>query len=220
MKKIIFLTLVTVCVMMIFVGCSSDEQSFNQKSYEADETQVKGIEIDVKDRAIEVSRSSDNQIHIDYSESEKEYYDISVSEDNVLSMSIVNNKKWSDYIGSKPAVENRKISLQIPDSLLESLKLTTTNEDIKFSELNVLKEISISVNGGNISFEKINAENSINLKSKNGNINGTIIGSYDDYEISCTIKKGESNLPPETESGSKKLVIDVNNGDVDIEFVK
>lgn len=218
MKKMIALVLTLVSVTALFAGCSSDKQPFTQKSYEKDGTQVKEINIDVRDRQIEVSLSEDNHIHITYAESEKEYYNISVSEDNVLSMTAVENKEWSDYIGSKPEAENRKIFLQIPDSLIQILKVSTTNADIELSALNVTEDLTLSSNGGNISFDKINAGRSIALTGKNGNITGSILGGYDDYAIVCKIKKGDSNLPTEKEGGSKMLSVNANNGNVKIEF--
>lgn len=225
MKKIIILVLIvgaviTVSVMVLLAIASNNEQTFTHKNYEADGTQIKNINIDVKDRQIEVSLSEDNQIHINYSESDKEYYDISISDDNVLMMTTVNNKEWSDYISSKPAIENRKISLQIPNSLLASLKLSTTNDDIQLSSLNVSGDITLSSNKGNISFDKIDAGNRIILTGKDGNIKGSIVGGYDDYAIACKIKKGESNLPAEKKGGSKELSINANNGDVEIDFCK
>lgn len=197
MKKTTYLTVMAVSVIGLFAGCSNNKQTFVEKNYEADGTQIKEINMDVRDREIEVSLSADNQIHIGYSESEKEYYEIAVTDENVLTMTAVTEKGWVDFIGSKPSAENRKISLQIPDSILQSLKLSTTNEDIKLSALNVMKEITLSSNGGDISLDKINAGNSITLTAKNGNISGSIAGGYDDYAIACKVKKGESNLPSE-----------------------
>ncbi|WP_249317529.1 DUF4097 family beta strand repeat-containing protein [Gehongia tenuis] len=205
-------------VMILFTGCSNDKQSFAEKSYEAEGTKIEEINIDVRDRQIEVSLSADHQIHIKYAESEKEYYDISVSKDNVLSMTAIENKGWLDYIGRKPELENRKIFLQIPDSFIASVKVSTTNADIKLSALNVTEDLTLSSNGGNISFEKINAGSSIAFKVKNGNITGSILGGYDDYAIACKTKKGNSNLPTEKESGSKTLSVNANNGDVEIVF--
>ena len=113
------------------------------------------INLDVQDREIEVSLSEDEQVHIQYSENSKEYYDISVSDENVLTMTSASNKEWTDYIGVKPSAENRKISLQIPNALLENLTLSTTNEDITLSALAVTGSINISSNGGNITFENL-----------------------------------------------------------------
>lgn len=220
MKKTIILVLTAVFAMTAFAGCSGSEQSFAQKSYEAEGTKIKEINIDVRDRTIDVSISKDNKIHIGYSESEKEYYNISVSDDNILTMISADNKEWTDYIGGKPASGNRKLFLQIPDFLLTSLKLSTTNEDVRISELNVLKDIFISANGGNISFDKLNAGNSLVIKSKNGDVKGAVAGSYDDYSVKCEIKKGESNLPAEKADGGKILNVSNNNGDIDIKFVK
>jgi hypothetical protein len=42
-------------------------------------------------------------------------------------MSALTNKKWKDYIGKSPVVDVRKISIEIPNSLLTSLVLSTTN---------------------------------------------------------------------------------------------
>lgn len=78
------------------------------------------FDLAVRDREIEVSLSEDEQVHIKYYENSKEYYDISVSDENVLTIASASNKEWTDYIGRKPAAEYRKISLQIPDALLES----------------------------------------------------------------------------------------------------
>ena len=52
----------------------------------------------MRDREIEVTLSDDEQVHIQYSENSKEYYDISVSDGNVLTMVNANNKEWTDYM--------------------------------------------------------------------------------------------------------------------------
>ncbi len=217
MKKIVLLVLCLVLSSVILSGCSNSEP-FEQKSYTSD-TQITGINLDVEDREIEVSLSEDEQVHIQYSESSKEYYDISVSDENGLTMTSASNKSWTDYIGVKPAAEDRKISLQIPDALLENLTLSTTNEDITLSALAVTGSINISSNGGNISFGNLDVGNALSLTVKNGDISGTIVGSYDDFAIQTEIKKGESNLPDNKDDGEKTLNVSSNNGDVNIEFV-
>ena len=166
-----------------------------------------------------MSLSEDDQVHVQYSENDKEYYDISISDEHVLTMSSASDKEWTDYIGGKPSPENRKISLQIPDKLLENLKLSTTNENITLSALAVTGSINISSNGGNIAFGKLEVGNALCLTVKNGNIAGAVIGSYDDFSIQSEIKKGDSNLPDNKDSGDKTLKVSSNNGDVNIEFV-
>ena len=218
MKKIISLLLCLLFGSFILSGCSNGSEPFEEKSYTS-EAQISGVIIDVVDREIEVSLSMDEQVHIKYYENNKEFYDIS-SDKNVLTMKSASDKEWTDYIGGKPSDEYRKISLQIPNALLENLTLSTTNEDITLSALAVNEDINISANGGNITFNDLEAQNAVTLNVKNGNISGTIVGSYDDFSIQSEIKKGESNLPGNKDSGEKKLKVSSNNGDVNIDFVK
>ena len=218
MKKIISLAMCLVWSSFLLVGCSDSSEPFEEKSYTPD-AQINEINLDVQDRKIEVLLSEDEQVHIQYSENSKEYYDISVSDENVLTMTSASDKEWTDYIGGKPSVEERKISLQIPNALLENLTLSTTNEDISLPALAVTGSIRISSNGGNMAFGDLDVGNALYLIVKNGDISGTIIGSYDDFVIQSEIKKGKSNLPDNKDGGEKTLNVSCNNGDVNIEFV-
>lgn len=144
---------------------------------------------------------------------------ITVSDEQVLTMTSASNKDWTDYIGGKPSAENRKILLQIPDALLDTLTLFTTNEDISLPALAITKSINISSDGENITFGNLEVGSAIYLTVKNGDISGTVVGSYDDFAIQTEIKKGESNLPDNKDGGEKTLNVSSNNGDVNITFV-
>ncbi len=217
MKKIISLVLLLMLSSFILSGCSDSSEPFEEKSYTSD-TQIDEINLNLRDREIEVSLSEDEQVHIQYYENSKEYYDISVS-GNVLTMASASDKEWTDYIGGKPSAENRKVSLQIPDALLKNITLSTTNEDITLPALSVSGSINISSNGGNIAFGSLDVGTALTLNVKNGDISGTVVGGYDDFSIKSEIKKGESNLPDNKESGEKALNVSGNNGDINIEFV-
>lgn len=217
MKKTILLVLCLGLGIFVLAGCSNNSEPFEEKSYTPD-TQVSKINLDVRDREIVVSLSEDEQVHIGYSENSKEHYNISVSDEGVLTMASASDKEWTDYIGGKPSVEDRKIVLQIPDTLLDNLSLSTTNEDVSLPALAVKGSISVSSNGGNITFQTLDVGNALTLTVKNGDISGTIIGSYDDFAIQTKIKKGESNLPEQKDDGTKTLNVSCNNGDVSIDF--
>lgn len=219
MKKVISLVFCLMLGIFVLAGCSTSGESFEEKSYTPD-VQVSEVRLDVEDRGIEVSLSEDEQVHITYFESSKEYYDVSVSDEKVLTMASASNKEWTDYIGVKPSAGNRKILLQIPGTLLENLMLSTTNEDISLPTLSVTESIGISSNGGSITFDNLNVGNSLILTVKNGDISGTLVGSYEDFVIQSEIKKGKSNLPDNKDSGGRMLKVSSNNGDVNIEFVK
>lgn len=218
MKKIVCLAISSLLTAAIFTGCAEEKEEYEAYSYTSVET-VSSVSIDVRDRVIEVSPSEDGKVNIDGFESGKERYDISVSDDGALTMNITDSKEWSDYIGGKASSDARKITLKVPNGDLDSLSISTTNEDITLAPVNA-GSVTLEANGGNISFEKLNAESSVTLNAKNGNIGGTIIGSYDDYSVSCSIKKGESNLPAEKEGGAKKMTVSVNNGDIVVNFVE
>ena len=169
-------------------GCSGKANLLRKKSFTPD-TKVNEINLDVRDREIEVTLSDDEQVHIQYSENSKEYYDISVSDGNVLTMVNANNKEWTDYIGGKPSTKDRKIVLQMPTTLLDTVTLSTTNEDISLPVLAVTGSIDISTNDGNITFESLDVGNTLTLTVKNGDISGMIGGRYEDFVIQSEVKK-------------------------------
>ena len=95
MKRIISLICCALLSVFAIGGCADNGEPFSPKTYTADSTQIKSISIDVRDRQIEVSPSEDHQIHIDYFENDKEYYDISVSDESVLTITAADSKEWS-----------------------------------------------------------------------------------------------------------------------------
>lgn len=219
MKKFFVFLLVVSCLALVLSGCSNDI-SFVTKHFETELNQIESVAIDVFDREVNIGVSDDEKIYIDYFDSEKEFLDIKVSDNNVLVVKLAENKDWTDFIGKKPSAENRKISIKIPNDLLNKVSVKTTNEHIKVQNLSVLDSMSFDNNGGDIICERVNVGNAIDLKAKNGDIKGTIIGGWDDFSILCTIKKGDCNLPLNKENGTKSFVANCNNGNIQIDFVK
>lgn len=218
MKKILFCMAACAVLALCMTGCSS-QQTFEEGSYSSAGEEVRAVTVNVSDREVLIGASADGQVRIEYSESEKEYYDISLSEEGELTMTLVLDKQWTDFIGTKPAIEDRTIRLYLPDGLLSSLQVTTTNEEIVLSPLSVAGSVALDSNGGDVRFERVLVGTEASFTAKNGNIVGSLVGGWDDFSISCTVKKGESNLPESKPGGEKSLAVDCNNGDVAIEFV-
>lgn len=216
MKKIISLVLCLALGGLVLSGCSGAEAQFEEKSYTPD-AQVSAVTIDVQDRDVTVELSADGQVHIQYFESSKEFYDISVS-GGVLTMTGATDKSWADYIGLAPSAEYRKIVLQVPDAVLENLTITTTNEDITLPSLSVTGSVSLDCNGGDISFDSLDVGTALTLNVKNGDVSGTVLGSYDDFAIRAEVKSGDSSLPESKDGGVKTLNVTANNGDVNVEI--
>ncbi|HIS73058.1 MAG TPA: DUF4097 family beta strand repeat protein [Candidatus Scatomorpha pullicola] len=156
-------------------------------------------------------------MHIQYFESSKEFYDISVS-GGELTMTGATDKSWTDYIGLAPSAEYRKIVLQVPDAVLENLTITTTNEDITLPSLSLTGSVSLDCNGGDISFDSLDVGTALTLNVKNGDVSGTVLGSYDDFAIRAEVKSGDSSLPESKDGGVKTLNVTANNGDVNVEI--
>lgn len=220
MKKLtaFFLALMGVLVFALS-GCASND-TFAPKAYSSGENEIETVTVQAEDRQLEIVAAEDNHISIDYFDGEKEYFVISVSESKELTIKLVYNKKWTDYFGTKPSAEYRKIKIKIPDRFIKTLSIKTTNENIKIDALSVTENIILDTNGGNIICERVNVGKSISLKAKEGNITGSVLGGWDDFSISCKIKKGDCNLPTLKENGEKSFYADCNNGDIKIEFVK
>ena len=109
-------------------------------------------------------------------------------------------------------------AMQLPKDCLSALKLSTTNADITLPAVSVSDRITLSANGGDIDYLLLDVGNALTLEAKNGNISGTVLGTYEDFAIFCTTKKGECNLPAEKAEGGKALSVTANNGDVRIAF--
>lgn len=221
MKRIIVFFVVVTSLILVFAltGCNRNE-TFARQTYTSGDSNINAITIDVLDREIEISVSDDNQVHVDYFESEKEYYNLSVTENNLLTMKYTQNKEWTDFIGTKPNSDFRKICLKVPHALLSNLTIITTNEKITLSKITISNSIYLSSNGGNIDFEQIDVGKALTITTKNGDITGTVVGSYDIFSISCEIKKGECNLPLQKIDGEKSLKLNCNNGNINIDFMK
>lgn len=220
MKKLTVLLVALISVLVFALAGCSNGDTFTEKSYSSGESEIEKVVVQVTDRELEVSASENNQIYIDYFDGEKEYLDITVSESNELTVKLVFNKEWTDIIGTKPSKEYRKIKIKVPNDLLTAFSATTTNENIKINALSFKETVSLDTNGGNVVCERVNVGKAISLTAKNGNIKGSIIGGWDDFSISCKIKKGDCNLPTNKESGEKSFSADCNNGDINIEFIK
>lgn len=220
MKKLLALFFLLIgAIGFALTGCS-DGDAFSEKSYRSGESEIEKITVQVSDRELEISESGDDRVYIDYFDSEKEYLDINVSESRELTVKLAVNKKWTDFIGTKPSAAYRKIKIRIPDGMISEFSANTTNENIKVNPLSFTGHISLNSNGGNIVCERVDVGKAISLTSKNGSISGSVIGGWDDFSISCTIKKGDCNLPELKEGGEKSFYANCNNGDIKIEFIK
>lgn len=224
MKKIVMkcLTLIAVLVTGILVlsGCSTESDIYTESTYVTAAADVETLTVDVNNRIIEIRESEDEQIHLNYFESEKEFYTIEMTDEKELSMVSTTNKQWPDYIGVNAGPSGKRILVLLPPGMIQNLTLKTSNEDLTLNSLIIPGTISVNVNNGDINIDSLDVGTKAALETKNGDIKGSIIGSYDVFSIQSDVKKGESNLPAKKETGAKALSVSANNGNIAIEFVQ
>lgn len=219
MKKLVSLFIALVLGVALG-GCSEEGEPFSAKTFIQGDEKITAVRVDARDRSVEVKASKDGKVRVEYFENSKEFYEVSVSAEGIFTMAAADDKEIEDYIGKNAPAEFRRITLWVPQETLRSLEISTTNEDISLEEISLAERVSLYSNGGDVLFKSLNAGKEISLEAKNGNISGVVSGSYDDYAISCTIKKGDTDLPETKDGGDKTLTVNANNGDVNIEFVK
>ena len=128
-KTILFLIVAALLPFSALFGACSDGGTFTARNYDSGDAEITALFVDAEDRAVEVGISDDGRIHIDCAESEKEFYDISLS-GSELTVKLVFDKDWTDFIGTKPAKEYRTIKIRVPLDGLTRLDVKTTNEAI------------------------------------------------------------------------------------------
>ncbi len=217
MKKIFAAMSAVLCVVIALLGGCENTDVFEQKEYVCDASEVANIILDLSSREVQVAPSPDGNIRIEYFESERQYYRIDTTADT-LTMALVLDKDVSDFFGKEPDLRYRTISVLLPQGALASLRIATSGENVSAAGV-AADDISIQNNGGDIVLEQIDVGKTLDLSAKNGNISGSVLGGWDDFSISCTVKKGDCNLADKS-GGTKRLTIDCNNGDVDIDLIK
>lgn len=224
MKKIVMkcLTLIAVLVTGILVlsGCSTESDIYTESTYVTAAADVETLTVDVNNRIIEIRESEDEQIHLNYFESEKEFYTIEMTDEKELSMISATNKQWPDYIGVNAGQSGKRILVLLPPGMIQNLTLKTSNQDLTLNSLIIPGTISVNVNNGDINIDSLDVGTKAALETKNGDIKGSIVGSYDVFSIQSDVKKGESNLPAKKETGAKALSVSANNGNIAIDFVQ
>lgn len=186
--------------------------------HEYDAAEIVSVNVDVHDRNVIFKVTDDGKITLNGYDCDQEYYETTL-DGGTMNIVLTDNKDLSDYIGYNDGECKDTLTIGIPQSALDRLTISTNNGNVDLANLLVGGNIEVSVNNGDIRLNGAAAGVSAQYVVKNGNIGGTVGGNYSDYEISVTIKKGGSNLENKTD-GSKKLALNVNNGDVNLGFAE
>lgn len=206
MKK--FFPILAAALTLFAAGCASE--SFTAETYEGE---AQAIVLDLENTAVEVLPAEGELVRIEYYVSDKRGVAFSLDGGTLT----VTSTAEGASVGALPDVEFRTVKVYVPAGL-EALSLTTTGENVSLADISA-GEIALDVNGGSIAVEELNVGTSLSLTAKNGNISGSVLGGWDDFAITCTVKKGKSSLPEEKAGGEKTLTVDCSNGDVSLELI-
>lgn len=176
---------------------------------------MNSVSIEARDRRVEIALADGDRVKLEYYRNEKEYYDITES-DGALSVTLKYDKEWTDYIGAGGDRDKQVIRVYIPKDGLKRLSVSTTGRDVLLDGISA-EEITLSANNGDIALQSVAAGSSLTAAAKNGSVKGSIVGSYDVFQMDISVKKGNSNIMSKS-GGEKLLKIDVNNGDIEINF--
>ncbi len=109
--------------------------------------------------------------------------------------------------------------MQIPEGRLETLTLSTTNEDISVPALSVTGRMELSNNGGNILFRERAVGDTLSSRRKMGTLP---VPSWDvtrNSPFTRSAKRARATSQSRKRRG-ETLQVSSNNGDIDLSFVE
>lgn len=224
MKKIYLLL-----TIMIFslVGCSQEDDSIEAKSYTSKEP-VSSIKISEVDANTKLTISNDNDVHVKYWEGDNDKYRIETKNNTLLVEKVESNNEDLN-------LTDKTTEIQIPSKIYKNIDIKNLNGDIDVECIKGESMILYSTNGnievektnndkldvkcenGDISIDSIEGKD-ISLCNNNGNIAGDINDKESEFDIRSKVENGENNLVDKTNNKGKKLTVQDDCGDVEIQF--
>ena len=224
MKKLYLLLTI---MMFSLVGCSQEDDSIQTKSYTSKEP-VNSIKISEVDANTKLTISNDNDIHVKYWEGDHDKYKIEVENNALLVEKVESNNEDLN-------LTDKTTEIQIPSKIYKNIDIKNLNGDIDVECIKGESMILYSTNGnievektnndkldvkcenGDISIDSIEGKD-ISLCNNNGNIAGDINDKESEFDIRSKVENGENNLVDKTNNKGKKLTVQDDCGDVEIQF--
>ncbi|MDD2493017.1 MAG: DUF4097 family beta strand repeat-containing protein [Bacilli bacterium] len=182
----------------------STDQNIEKKEINLTITDIEEFQFIIDNASINVTESSDDQLHITYYESNKLTYEVTTTEGKVV-MQQIKSMKWYDYIGIN--FFNESINIKIPISFTKSLHVTTDNSTIDFKNLTHLDSITANTKNATIDFDYVTTTNDIYCKTTNSVVEVN--------EVTCanlTVLTTNSEVNIEDATISDKLICETSSG--------
>ena len=204
------------------------------KSYSCD--QIYKIDANCKIFKIRIVESPNNNIEISWRNTTMRSLEIKES-DGVLkivdhaaigiygTLALINLKKDAQLLIKIPSNYKGKIVLQTKEESIHvsnitadtSIGISTSTGKILLENTSV-KYVDIRGNAGKIEAFSLDATDSITITSKNGEIHCGLLGSEEDYTVSCMTKNRRCKQTGTTGSGAKKVTLNSELAMIQFQF--
>ncbi len=157
-------------------------QKFESNTYKLEEN-FENIYINVETSNVTLAISNDNQCKVECFEEEKVKHSVKI-QNNTLTISAVDNRKWFDYVGIN--FQTPTIKIYLPKNTYLSLSIANKTGNIDLPNNFTFESIAIVGTTSNVScFAQIT--NNIEIETTTGNI---VLGSTETKNINLTATTG------------------------------
>ncbi|QSX06588.1 DUF4097 family beta strand repeat protein [Sedimentibacter sp. zth1] len=200
----------------IFNEISSKSTNENTQMVKKQYNSVNEIKIiNVKDsnNSIEIFKSVDEKIHIEYYENKNNFYTIEEN-DGILYVMKHTNKLFKFFSGISELLNKNKMKIFIPNNYMGLSDIKTSNASIVINNLK-LNNLKLKSSNGRITATNIEVQNDLILHTSNASINVNDVVCNSD--LICTTSNGKIILE---DTSCKSTNCHTSNSSINVENVK
>lgn len=205
-SSILFLLIIIGMMILTMTACSS--RKYESNVHEINE-EVNSISIKTATPHIELVPSDDGMCKVVCYEEAKERHSIEV-QNGTLTINVLNDKKWYDYIVFN--IDSPKITIYLPKAEYSSLVIEGSTGDIEITKDFVFKNIDVSVSTGDVKCYA-SAEETIKIATNTGNI---YMESISATSLDLMVSTGRVTV---SDIACKNLISTGSTGDISLKNV-
>lgn len=184
----------------------STVRAYTMQTY-VSQNPITSIVVDDDNMTVEVKKSKDDRVHVNYFTNDNDYYEI--TENGVLSIDRVTNYKWYHYI-FQIDFHKKELTIYLPEQYDGDLDIKTSNAKIEVEDISA-RRIDLKTSNSSIDMEDSSFTEVAKMKSSNGRIEATNVTSAGDMTAKTSNSKIDitnvsvRNMDSETSNGSINL---------------
>lgn len=142
--------------------------AFEEKTYTVQGAAVSAIALRDTNTAVQMVASPDDQIHLNYVESEWDFYDIDLSSSGTLTIAYRDDRPWFERIFDFSFSRGNATVLAIPAAYLGGVSLSTSNARISASDVDLRGDLTLRTSNGRIQLDGLNLLGQLRITTSNG----------------------------------------------------